>query len=312
MFALDHLLSVAKFFLYLAGELIILFVGITFTVGLMLEFIPQEKIKQLLARGWKGMGNIIGAGFGAMTPFCSCSTIPVLAGLLESGVPFGISMSFLIASPLLNPVIIGLFFTLLGLKTTIVYILITFPAAVIIGILLEKLGYARYLKSVSIIRGKSDDSHASLSLNATFIAKALPRIKGAGSAALTLFRQVLPHLLVGAGIGSMIYGFVPQELIVKSAGPDNPLAIPVAAVIGVPMYVRAATMLPISAVLLQKGMGIGAVMALIIGGAGASIPEITLLAAIFKKRLLAVFVVTVFGVAIFAGYLFSALKVMKI
>jgi uncharacterized membrane protein YraQ (UPF0718 family) len=312
MFAPDHLLSVAKFFLYLAGELIVLFVGITFIVGLMLEFIPQEKVKRLLTRGWKGVGNVIGAGFGAITPFCSCSTIPVLLGLLESGVPFGVSMSFLIASPLLNPIIIGLFITLLGLKVTIIYILITFPAAVIIGMLLEKFGYAKYLKSVSVIGGEGEDSRPPLPANATFMQKALPRIQGAGGAAVALFRQVFVYLLVGAGIGAVIYGFVPEGLIVKSAGPNNPAAIPVAAVIGVLMYIRAATMLPISAVLLQKGMGIGAVMALIIGGAGASIPEVTLLAAIFKRRLVVAFVATVFGVAILAGYLFTLLAVVGI
>jgi uncharacterized membrane protein YraQ (UPF0718 family) len=136
------------------------------------------------------------------------------------------------------------------------------------------------------------------------------RIRSAFSFAVSLFRQVLPYLLLGAGIGAFIYGFIPEGLIVSLAGPNNPLAIPVAAVIGVPMYIRAETIIPISAVLLEKGMGIGAVMALIIGGAGASIPEVTLLAAIFERRLVAAFVVTILTVAVLAGVVFQVLSVI--
>lgn len=121
---------------------------------------------------------------------------------------------------------------------------------------------------------------------------------------------MLPYQLLGAGIGAFIYGFVPESLIIGLAGPDNPVAIPAVAVIGVPMYIRAETIIPISAVLLDKGMAIGAVMALIIGGAGASIPEVTLLSAFFEKRLVAAFVVTVLGVAILAGVAFQTLAVL--
>jgi len=160
------------------------------------------------------------------------------------------------------------------------------------------LGYGRYVKDVMVEgRPESCDCNAGHGT----------RIRGAFSFAVSLFRQVLPYLLLGAGIGAFIYGFVPENLIVAVAGPDNPLAIPLAAVIGVPMYIRAETIIPISAVLLSKGMGIGAVMALIIGGAGASIPEVTLLAAIFERRLLAAFVVIILGVAILAGVAFQVL-----
>jgi len=310
MFELHRFLTAGKFFLVLSGELTLLFVGITFLVGLILEFLPQERIKGILTKGWKGMGNVIGAAFGAITPFCSCSTIPVLLGLLDSGVPFGIAMSFLFASPLLNPVIIGLFFTLLGLKVTILYIVITFPAAVVVGMMLEEFGFAKYVKSVSVVGGKNEDPLPALPANAPFYARALPRMKRAGSSAFSLFRQIFPFLLAGAGIGALIYGFVPKAFIERLAGPNNPFAIPVAAIVGVPMYIRASTIIPISAVLLQKGMSIGAVMALIIGGAGASIPEVTLLVAIFKKRLVIAFVIVVFGVAVLAGYLFNFLRIL--
>lgn len=152
------------------------------------------------------MGNIIGAVFGAITPFCSCSTIPVLLGLLDTGVPFGIAMSFLFASPLLNPVIIGLFLTLLGLKVTIIYILITFPAAVGVGMMLEKLGFARYVKSVTVVGGINEDPLTDPPGNATFYARTLPRIKRAGNSAFLLFRQIFPFSLPGLGLVRLSMG----------------------------------------------------------------------------------------------------------
>ncbi|TFH03585.1 MAG: permease, partial [Methanosarcina sp.] len=121
------------------------------------------------------------------------------------------------------------------------------------------------------------------------------------------FHQLVPYLLLGAGIGAFIHGFVPTEIISRLAGPTNPLAVPVAAIIGIPIYIRAETMIPIGLALIEKGLSIGAVLALIIGGAGASIPELTLLSAIFKKRLLASFVMTVFTIAVAAGYLANLL-----
>ena len=296
-----NLITAGQFFVVIAGELVLLFVGITFLVGLLQTYIPEERIRSVLAGRRQGVGNIIGAGFGALTPFCSCSTIPILLGLLDIGVPFGVCMSFLLASPLLNPVILALLVALVGVVPTAIYAALTFTAAVVIGWLLGRLGYARYVKDV-MVEGRPEPCDCNSSHGT--------RIRGAFSFAVSLFRQMLPYLLLGAGIGAFIYGFIPEDLIVSLAGPDNPLAIPVAAVIGIPMYIRAETLIPVSAVLLEKGMGIGAVMALIIGGAGASIPEVTLLAAIFERRLLAAFVAVILGVAIFAGVVFQALAVI--
>ncbi|MFY1644974.1 permease, partial [Methanoculleus bourgensis] len=266
-------------------------------------YIPEERIRSVLAGRRQGVGNVIGAGFGALTPFCSCSTIPILLGLLEVGIPFGVCMSFLLASPLLNPIILSLLVALIGVVPTAVYAAVTFTAAVGIGWLLGRLGYGRYVKDV-MIEGRQEPCDCAVAVSHG------TRIRRAFSFAVSLFRQVLPYLLLGAGIGAFIYGFVPGDLIVSLAGPNNPLAIPVAAVIGVPMYIRAETIIPISAVLLEKGMGIGAVMALIIGGAGASIPEVTLLAAIFERRLVAAFVATILTVAVLAGVVFQVLSVI--
>ncbi len=298
---LTPLATAGQFFVVIAAELVLLFVGITFLVGLLQAYIPEERIRRLLGGRRQGVGNIVAAGLGALTPFCSCSTIPILLGLLDVGIPFGVCMSFLLASPLLNPVILALLIALVGVVPTAIYAAVTFAAAVVIGWLLGQLGYERYVKDV-MVEGRPEPCDCNSSHGT--------RIRGAFSFAVRLFRQVFPYLILGAGIGAFIYGFVPGDLIIAVAGPENPLAIPLAAVIGIPMYIRAETLIPVSAVLLEKGMGIGTVMALIIGGAGASIPEVTLLAAIFERRLVAAFVAVILGVAVLAGVLFQVLSVI--
>ncbi len=143
--AINDLFTAGQFFLVIAAELIILFIGISFLVGLIREYVPEEKIRSSLKDRKYGVGNILGAGLGALTPFCSCSTIPILVGLLDVGIPFGIAYSYLIASPPLNPVIVLLLLALFGIAPTLVYFAITFTIAVISGILLERAGYARYV-----------------------------------------------------------------------------------------------------------------------------------------------------------------------
>jgi uncharacterized protein len=311
MFGLNNFTTAGIYFLQIAGELIALFIGVTFLVGLIQEYVPQDKIQRFLTKAPKGVGNVIGAGFGALTPFCSCSTIPILVGLLNTGVPFGICISFLLASPLLNPVIAGLLLMLLGWKITVLYVVFTFIAAVLAGLILERLGFASSVKSVTVVGGNNNDPIAVPVPGAGFWTIQGPRIRRAFSFAWTLFKHIFLYLIIGAAVGAVIYGFVPQDIIVKIAGPDNPLAIPIAAIIGIPMYIRAETIIPISAVLMGKGMGVGAVVALIIGGAGMSIPEISLLAAIFKKKFVAVFVGVILVAAVLAGFLANWLTVLK-
>jgi hypothetical protein len=283
-----------SFFIEIAVELIVLFIGITFLVGLIQEYVPDETIKRALGGRHRILGSFLGAGFGALTPFCSCSTIPLLLGMLNAGVPFASAMAFLFASPLLNPVIISLFIILLGWKITALYFSVTFLAAIVIGLMLDSLGFAAQVKSVAAVRGCCDCEQAE---------DAKSRVQRSARFAFSLFRQLVPYLLLGAGIGAFIHGFVPTELISSIAGSGNPFAVPVAAIIGVPIYIRAETMIPIGLALIEKGMSTGAVLALVIGGAGASIPELTLLSAIFKRKMLAAFVLTIIAIAVAVGYL---------
>lgn len=284
-----------QFFVLILLELAVLFLGISTLVGIILEYISDETLRRWLSKGgW--LGYFMAATLGAVTPFCSCSTIPITVGLLRARVPFGPTMSFVLASPLLNPIILTMFLALLGWKACVVYAVVTFVMAMIAGAVLQGLGLASDVKTVRISGG----AHAKEPLP-TFRLKLRRAFAGAWSD----FRGVLAYVVIGVAIGAVVYGYVPGDLIVRLAGPQNPLAIPVAAAIGVPLYVRAETVIPIAVALTQKGMSLGAVIALIIGGAGMSIPEMSMLAAIFKARLVTLFVGTVFATAVLAGFVFN-------
>lgn len=304
MFQMSSLIEVGKMFLFLMGELLLLFILISFIVALIQIYLSKEKIKKILTTPSKGLNSILGALLGAVTPFCSCSTVPILVGLLKSGAPFSGAISFLLTSPVLNPTIIILFLTFFGLKATIVYAVFTFIIAVVIGLLLDKLGYQKEVKNVSI-KGDSDDELVYENLEGTFLEKNKTAFKHAFAESLVLFKQVVPYLVLGAGIGSFIYGFIPQDLLSKFAGKSNLLSVPVAAIVGIPMYIRTETMIPIARILIDKGVGYGTMVALIIGGAGASLPELSLLGSIFKKKMMIAFVLSIFTVAIITGYVFN-------
>ena len=283
------------FFAFIMVELSLLFIGISVFVGLALTYVSDEKLQRWLSH--KGvLGNILGALLGGLTPFCACSTIPMTVGMLKARVPFGPVMSFVVASPILNPIVLSMMIALLGIKAGVIYAVVSFTAAVLFGFILEKLGFAGQVKNVIITGGAEDN----VELN-TFKDK----LKNALGSALDSFRGVFLYLVIGVAIGAAIKGFVPQDVIVKVAGPQNPLAIPVAAVIGIPLYIRASTAIPIGLALIQKGMGVGAVIALIIGGAGMAIPEMSLLAGIFRPRLVAALVGVIFLTAVTAGFVFS-------
>lgn len=283
------------FFGLILVELTALFLGISTLVGLIFEYLPEDRLGQWMSR--RGlMGNFLGAALGAVTPFCSCSTIPMALGLLRAGVPFGATISFVLASPLLNPIILGMLLALTGLKSALIYGSVTFVMSVLAGVTLEKAGLAADVRHVRVVGEQTERP-------------ALPRfrdkLRRAFAGAWVDFRGVMAFMVIGVAIGAVIYGYVPDDFVVSVAGPKNPLAIPVAAVIGVPLYVRAETVIPIGLALTQKGMGLGAVIALIIGGAGMSIPEMSMLASIFKPRLVAVFVAIVFTTAVLAGFVFN-------
>ena len=348
-------------FAFLATELIILFLAISYIVGVLQEFLTPEKVQSILSSR-NGKGYFIAALLGSITPFCSCSTIPFLKGLLRARAGFGPMMVFLFASPLLNPVIIGLFVVTFGWQVALFYFAIALFVSVISGYVLEKLGFERYVKpeayqaagaSSCSTKSNCGETKAVIEENISCCSKAeikpepevkisccsKPEIKpvsevnvsccssdGAALAQPTVqaiaakqpnrwmriwhstwqdFKQVFPYLMLGIAIGSFIYGFIPTELIAEYTGAGKWYAIPIAAVIGIPLYIRAEAVIPLSAALVQKGMALGSVMALIIGSAGASLTEVILLKSIFKNQMIAAFLAVILTMAISAGFLYT-------
>lgn len=300
---MNTLLETLRYFVLITVELIALFLLISALVEIILMYVPEEKIRKKLS-GAGIFGNIIAAGFGALTPFCACSTIPMTVGFLNAGVPFGSAISFLIASPLLNPIILGMLGAMVGIKAMAAYFVIAFSCSVLFGLLLERIGAQRYVKNVRL-------KPASCCAGGEVVDKrSLPfrgKVKAAFAGAWGSLRPIMGYLLIGVALGAGIYGYMPQDFVMKIAGPDNPFAIPVAAVLGIPLYIRAETAIPIGLALMGKGMSIGAVIALIIGGAGMAIPEMTMLASIFKNRHVAMIVLVIFLTAVVSGYLFNIL-----
>lgn len=304
MFTLEALLNAGKTFLMLFGELFGLFIGISFVVALLQIYISQDRVKRILTTPKKGLNSVLGALLGAVTPFCSCSTIPVLVGLFKSGAPFCGAVSFLLTSPILNPAIITLMLAFFGLKATILYAAFTFAFAVVMGLILDKAGFEKEVKNVTV-KGGHQDGVRWENLPGNFWQKQYQAIRLALKDAFGLFRGVVLFLLLGAGIGAFIYEFVPTDLLAHFAGANNLWAVPLAAIVGIPMYIRTETMIPIASILISKGVAPGVMISLILGGAGASIPEVSLLNSIFKKKMVIAFVLCIFAVATMTGFIFN-------
>lgn len=302
---MNTLIETLQYFVLITIELIALFMFISALVEIILMYVPEEKIRKRLS-GAGVFGNVIAAGFGALTPFCACSTIPMTVGFLNAGVPFGSTMSFLIASPLLNPIIIGMLGAMVGIKAMVAYFVIAFLCSVLFGFIMEKMGMQKYVKNVRLKTTTCCSANGHENINK----RSLPfkmKIKLAFSSAWESLRPIMGYLLIGVALGAGIYGYMPQDFVMKIAGPNNPFAIPIAAVLGIPLYIRAETAIPIGLALMSKGMSIGAVISLIIGGPGMAIPEMTMLASIFKKKLVAMIVLVIFLTAVVSGYLFNVL-----
>ena len=300
MFTTESVQQALHMFAFLAVELTVLFLLISYAVGVVQSYLPPGKIQQILGAK-QGKGYFIAAALGAITPFCSCSTIPFLKGLLKARAGFGTMMVFLFASPLLNPIIIGLFVVTFGVQVALFYFVVAMGVSLVAGWLLEKLGYEKEIRAEALQEPESTGGCGCTG------APKVSRWRKIWDGTWKDFKQVLPYLLMGIAVGSMIYGFMPTDLVVRYAGENNPFAIPVASVIGIPLYIRAEAVIPLSAALAAKGMSLGAVMALIIGSAGASLTEVILLRALFKTRLIVAFVVVILLMAIVAGYGYTLL-----
>jgi uncharacterized protein len=279
-----------KSFLEIALELTVLFVVISFAISLLQGFIPYEKIEKMISGKNKAWGAAAAIVFAFITPFCSCSTIPVVVNMLKKKMPFGIVMIFLFASPVLDPTILTIMGVVLGWKVTFIYTVVTTIFSICIGFLLETFGFEKYVKNVMMTGFNEDQKKFSM--------------KGAWKETIDLMRSVYPYLIIGAAIGAVIHGLVPTEWISDFFGREHWWLIPVAAVVGIPLYIRLSSMIPISQILIMKGMALGPVMAMMISSAGASLPEVILLKSIFRKQLVMIFVLSVITMSTVSGFVF--------
>ncbi len=279
-----------KSFLWIAVELTLLFIGISFLISLLQGYIPYEKIEKKLTGGNRLLASFAAILFAFITPFCSCSTIPVVVNMLKKKIPFSIVMVFLFASPVLDPTILTIMGVVMGWKVTIIYTVITSIFSVVIGFSLDKLGFQRFVKNVlmSGYEEKNQKFNWHYALNETW----------------GLMKSVYPYLLIGATIGAVIHGLVPTDFITKWFGHDAWWLIPVAAIAGIPLYIRLSSMIPISQMLILKGMALGPIMAMMISSAGASLPEVILLKSIFNKQLVIAFIASVITMSTISGFVF--------
>lgn len=283
-------MTILKDFISIALELTALFVGISFVIHLLQGFIPYKKMEELMDRSHPPFSALVAVGFAFVTPFCSCSTIPIIVNLLRNKVRFPIVMVFLFASPVLDLTILSLMTYLLGWKVAIAYTILTTSFSIIIGFTLSAFGFETQLKNVMVENFSPPENGFN--------------IKRAIRETHSLMKNVYPFLIIGAGIGSVIHGSVPTEWITTYLGGENWWMVPIAAIIGIPLYIRLSTMIPISQILIAKGMALAPVMALMIASAGASLPEVTLLQSIFKRKLVLAFIGSVLIMSTMSGFLF--------
>jgi uncharacterized membrane protein YraQ (UPF0718 family) len=291
--------SSVNFFIYDSIKVTLMLAVIVFAVGIVRTYITPQKVKKWVAGRSEGMGNVIAAILGIPTPFCSCSAVPLFIGFVESGVPLGITFSFLIASPLINEVAAAMLLAMFGWQIALIYIVSGLIIAIIAGIVIGRLHLESEVEEF-VYKCKM---HEKEEKPMTWRERVTFGIHESRSITLT----VLPYILIGIAIGAIIHGYAPADFLVNIAGPGNPLAVPIAVLIGIPLYSNAAGMIPIMEVLTAKGMAMGTALAFMMAVIGLSLPELIILRKVIKIKLLAIFVGIMFVAITLTGYLFNIL-----
>ncbi len=290
-----------EFFIYDTIKIFLLLAVIIFVISVIRSYFPPERTKKLLSHKREFIGNILAALLGIVTPFCSCSAVPLFIGFVEAGVPLGVTLSFLISSPMVNEVAVVLLWGLFGWKIAVIYMGTGLFVAILAGILIGKLKLEKWVEEY-VYTIKSLGAAVDLAKQ-TFQS----RLVYARENTMDILKKVWIYVIVAVGIGGFIHGYVPEDFLVRYAGPQNPFGVPIAVALGVPLYSNAAGVIPIVYALMEKGMSMGTVLAFMMAVTALSLPEMIILRKVLKVKLLAVFVsimtVTIIGV----GYLFNAI-----
>jgi uncharacterized protein len=293
--------STIHFFVYDTTKIVLLLSGVIFIITVMRSFVTIEATRKLLGGRREGYGNIAAAGLGVVTPFCSCSAVPVFIGFVAAGVPLGITLSFLIASPMVNEVAVILIFGLFGWKAAALYVVFGLLVAVAAGFILGRLRLERWVEPFvfeTTLHGVAAEPSAEMPWE--------DRLAMGRQEVRTIIGRIWPYLVVGIGLGAVIHGWAPEDLFVTLAGSGSPIAVPLAVLLGIPLYSNAAGIVPLAGALVDKGVALGTVLAFMMAVVALSLPEMILLRRVLRPQLLATFIAVLATGIVAAGYLFNA------
>lgn len=302
----QHLAEALNFFIYDTTKILILLFVVIFFMGIVNSYFPIDKVKNYLSRNkLYGLEYLMASLFGVVTPFCSCSSVPLFIGFVRGGIPLGVTFSFLITSPLVNEVAIGLFVGLFGIKTTIIYVVSGILLGTISGVILQKLKLESYLTPwVKEVLESAQREQDIFQAEKQTLKQRLPII---WAEVMKILKGIIPYVIIGIAIGGLMHGYIPEGFFEKYMDKDNLFAVPIATILAVPMYSNASGILPVVQVLVAKGIPLGTAIAFMMGVVGLSLPEAMLLKKVMTLKLIAIFFGVVTLCIILSGYLFNIL-----
>ena len=292
------LASAVSFFVFDTIKIILLLVVVIFLVSLIRSFLPPEKIRNILSHEKKYVGNILASLLGIITPFCSCSAVPLFLGFVQAGVPLGTTFSFLVASPMINEVALVMLLGMFGWKIALLYVVSGMAIAIFSGIIIEKMNLKNLLEEIALGGNGKSINLPELDWK--------ERIQYAKNYTFEIIGKVWLYVILGVGVGAWIHGYVPADFLAQYAGSDKWYAVPLAVLIGIPLYSNAAGVIPLVGVLTEKGVAIGTGLAFMMAVTGLSLPEFMILKKVMKPKLIFIFASVVGIGIIFTGYLFNA------
>lgn len=301
----SNLTDSIHFFIYDSLKILFLLSLIIFLISFLRGFLDNTKVKEQIEKQPKFIGYILAALLGAVTPFCSCSSVPLFIGFIEAGIPFGISMAYLITSPMINEIAVLLLAGVLGIKVTLIYVLTGISVGIAGGFLMEKLGFQKYLQDYLLQINKYKNSSVGCSCQKSNDRTLKNNLLNAFAYVKDLVSKIYPYVLLGVGFGAVLHGYVPTEIISKYLGSKNIFAVPFAVVFGIPLYSDVTTLVPIAEVLIKKGASIGTVLVFMMATSALSLPELIILSKVMKKELIIRFVSFMFVIFVLVGYFYN-------
>ena len=298
-----------EFFFYDTAKILLLLVLMVYVIGWLRAAMHVERVRDYLAGKGRGIGYFLGAGFGAITPFCSCSSIPLFLGFTTARIPLGITMSFLITSPLINEIAVVLLWGLLGWKFTIIYVVMGMFAGIVGGIIMDALRAERWLQPFLLDAMKNASTReAAVEAGEAPKMGLMERHAFAYSETSSIFKKVWLWVIIGVGLGALLHGYVPQEWFTENLGAGQWWSVPVAVAIGIPLYTNVTGIIPIMESLLLKGLPLGTTLAFCMSTVAASLPEVLMLKQVMRWKLLALFLGMLLVIFTVVGWLFNILQ----